>query len=175
MEEKEKDTKNAEKAIADEAEAKKGKSDDCADIKERFLRLAAEFDNYKKRAAKDMESAKGRGKAELMVKILPVLDEFELAAETLDMENDKERGIALVFSNLYDIMKKEGLREIESIGIFDPYKHEIILAKESEKKEGTIIKAIRKGYMFNEIMLRPAYVIVSKGAGEAQGSEDRGN
>jgi molecular chaperone GrpE len=165
-----------------EEENKKGKSAEEADqeekteevkteneeFKERLLRMAAEFDNYKKRATKDIDNAKGMGKAELIAKLLPIIDEFHLAIESLEMKTEQERGLALVLSNFTDVLKKEGLKEIDCNGVYDPYKHEVIMTKESKEKEGTVIDVIRKGYALNEIMLRPASVIVSEGSGKKE-------
>ncbi len=149
-----------------EKEAKEEKKDESNELKERIARFAAEFDNYKKRTAKEIENAKNMGKAEFASRMIPILDEIELAIESLEMKSEKEKGIALVFSNMLDVMKKEGLKEIESSGRSDPYRHEVILARESEKEPGTILEVVRKGYTFNGIMLRPASVIVSTKAKE---------
>lgn len=154
---------DGQKAEAKEQEECAGEKGDSADLKVRLLRLAAEFDNYKKRSAKEMESARSLGKAELARKLLPVLDEFGLAMDAIEAKGDVDKGVALVFSNLIDTLKKEGLSEIETYGTADPYKHEVILTKESSSKEGSILEVVRKGYLLNGIMLRPASVIVSKG------------
>jgi molecular chaperone GrpE len=150
------------------------KSEDAelAEMKDRLLRLAAEFDNYKKKTAKDMDSAKNVGKAELIKKLLPALDEFELALYAFsnsDSEKSNAKGIELVFSNIADALKNAGLKEIDAKGRYDPYKHEIMMIKESKEPEGTIIEVVRKGYYFNEIMLRPSSVIVSKNNVSKQG------
>jgi molecular chaperone GrpE len=146
-----------------EAEEEKPKQEE--DYKEKMLRLAAEFDNYKKRVRNDVENAKGMGKAEMLKKLLPVLDEFELAIMSANENADKNlvKGIEMVYSNFMDTLKKEGLSEMKVNGIFDPYKHEIIMTKEeSKKKPGTILEVIKKGYMFGDIVLRPASVIIAK-------------
>lgn len=141
--------------------------EDSAELKDRLLRLAAEFDNYKKRAARELDASKSMGKAELLKKILPTLDELELALASLDRENSgSKKGIELVYSNLMDALKAEGLEVMKTDGKFDPYRHEIMLVKESNKGEGTIIEVVRKGYLLNGIMLRPASVIVAKGKQE---------
>lgn len=146
--------------------------EEVSEIKDRLLRLAAEFDNYKKRVAKESENARSIGKSEAITKLLPTLDEFELAIES--MKNDeKSKGITLIFSNFMGALKSLGLKEIDADGKFDPYRHEIMLATESEKPEGTIIEVIRKGYMLNDIMLRPASVIISKGAVKKDEKEEK--
>jgi molecular chaperone GrpE len=166
-EKKENDSKN-EEAAPEKAEQKPTAEEE---LKDRLLRLAAEYDNYKKRTMKEVEGAKLMGRAELMLKMLPILDEFEIALDALDIKVEKEKGLALVFSNFVDTLKKEGLTELVAKGVVDPYKHEIMLAKEGNEKEGTIIDVVRKGYMLNGIMLRPASVIVSKGVAETEKKE----
>ncbi len=129
-----------------------------------MLRLAAEFDNYKKRTKSDVEKAQMIGKAEMVRKLLPVLDEFELAMLSLDSNQDRSlaKGIEMVYSNLVDSLKKEGLEELDTKGVFDPYKHEIVVSRPDKKKPGTILEVIKKGYTFNGMMLRPASVIIAK-------------
>lgn len=137
------------------------------ELKDRLLRMAAEFDNYKKRTAKEVENSKNVGKAEIVRKLLPVLDEFELAFGAVkDEKNSQLKGIELVYANMLDALKAEGLSQIETKGIADPFKHEVMLAKESEEEQGTVLEVIRKGYTFKEMLIRPASVIVSKGREE---------
>lgn len=167
MAEGKKEERSAEEAGAEAEEPKAGPEE----LKDRLLRLAAEFDNYKKRSAKEVESAKTVGKAELAAKLLPILDEFQLAIENLDMNTEKGKGMAIVLSNFGDVLKKEGLQEIECRGVYDPYRHEIMMTKESDEKEGVILNVVRKGYLWDEIMLRPASVIVSKGSREEEETE----
>ncbi|MEM0094385.1 MAG: nucleotide exchange factor GrpE [Candidatus Micrarchaeaceae archaeon] len=128
---------------------------------DRYLRLAAEFDNYKKRAAKDAESIKTLAKAELVKKILPTIDEIEIAIDSLSSSDSARKGLELIYSNMLTELKKEGLSQIETDGQFDPYKHEILMTKESTEKPGSILEVVRKGYMLNDILLRPAAVIVA--------------
>ncbi len=157
------DKKEEEEEKMEEKQPEEKKEED--NYKERMLRLAAEFDNYKKRVKNDVENAKGIGKAELLKKLLPILDEFELAVMSANSNDDKNlvKGIEMVYSNLVDALKKEGLSEMKSTGIFDPYKHEILMTKEDQKKKpGTILEVVKKGYMFGDIILRPASVIIAK-------------
>ncbi len=142
-------------------------------LRESLLRMAAEFDNYKKRVSKEIENSEQKGKMSLAAKLLPVLDEFEIAVNNTDMTTEHGKGIAIVLSNLTDILKREGLAEIESCGLFDPYRHEVLMTKESEEKEGTILITVRKGYMWKEVMLRPASVVVSKGKGSAADKQEK--
>ncbi|MGC8547925.1 MAG: nucleotide exchange factor GrpE [Candidatus Micrarchaeia archaeon] len=156
-----------EKKQQQESELEK-KEKEIAELKDRFLRLAAEFDNYKKKVASDIQSAKDIGKAELIAKLLPAIDAFEIAIYSVNgaEQQERDKGFELVFSELYDALKAEGLREIEAKGKYDPYKHEVVLTRPSDKEEGSVIEVVRKGYMFNGILLRPASVIVSNGKKE---------
>jgi molecular chaperone GrpE len=162
---------SGEKGLGAPEKEEAGKAKPEEELRERLLRLAAEFDNYKKRTAKDIENAKNIGKAEMALKLLPALDESELALNALGEKGAKE-GIGMVLANLTDALKGLGLVEVDAHGTFDPYRHEIVLARESEKKEGTILEVVRKGYELNGIMLRPASVIVSKGTAEAAGRKE---
>jgi molecular chaperone GrpE len=151
------------KTEEDKSENKKAENGESIEVlRESLLRLAAEFDNYKKRTYKEIEISEQRGKMNLARKLLSILDEFELAAKNMDMSTEEGKGIAIVLSNFIDILKKEGLSEMESTGIFDPYKHEVLMTKESNEKEGTIIATLRKGYLWKDMMLRPASVVVAK-------------
>ncbi|MDE1811098.1 MAG: nucleotide exchange factor GrpE [Candidatus Micrarchaeota archaeon] len=170
-----------------EAEAAAGKEETAAeaepqkekpkeeDGKEQMLRLMAEFDNYKKRVKGEISGAKDMGRAEVMLHMLPIVDEFDLAVAAMAKSEDKEalKGLEMLYSNLVSVLKKEGLAEMPVEGKFDPYKHEIILVRESDKKEGTILEVVKKGYTFNGTMLRPASVIIAKAAEAKQ--DDKNN
>ncbi|MGC9010645.1 MAG: nucleotide exchange factor GrpE [Candidatus Micrarchaeia archaeon] len=162
-----KEEKQEHQAEQSNKEEKLVKESEYLELKDRLLRLAAEFDNYKKRAARDIENSKLIGKAELMKKLLPTLDEFELAL-SVSKDSKDIKGFEMIFSNFIEALKSEGLSEIETNGKYDPYKHEIILTKESKEKDGTILEVVRKGYMLNGILLRPATVIVARHKEEAQ-------
>ena len=155
-------------AMADEAimeeKANEATPNGDAEMKEKMLRLAAEFDNYKKRTRKEVDEAGIVGKAALMKEILPVIDEFQLAILAMDKNGDKDmrRGVEMLYSNFMDTLKRNGLSEINCDGRFDPFKHEILMVKESKEKEGTILEVVKKGYEVNGRMLRPASVIVAK-------------
>lgn len=141
----------------------KRQKEDCAEIKEQMLRIAAEFDNYKKRIQKDIDSSEKLGKAALIKDMLPIVDEFELALLAINGNADKviAKGMEMLYSNFIDTLKREGLSEIGARGIFDPYKHEIVMTRKSSEAEGTILEVVKKGYMFDNKLLRPAAVIVA--------------
>ena len=127
-----------------------------------------------RRVKKDIEGAESNGKAMLLRNLLPIIDEFELAMLAINDSDDKNvvRGIEMLYSNLIDTLKKEGLGEVETKGLFDPYKHEIVMVRESEKEDGTILDVVKKGYTFDNRLLRPASVIISKNGSKPMDAED---
>ena len=96
--------------------------------------------------------------------MLPVVDEFQLAILAIDKAGDRDmlKGITMLYSNFMDTLKRNGLSEVNCEGRSDPFRHEIVMVMESKKKEGTILEVVKKGYMFDDMMLRPASVIVAK-------------
>ncbi len=133
-------------------------------MREQMLRIAAEFDNYKKRMRREMDVAEANGKASFAKEMLAVVDEFELALVAASRSGDKElaKGVEMVYANMVSTMRRMGLNEVDGKGGADPFKHEIVLAMESDKPDGTILEVVKKGYEFNGRLLRPASVIVSK-------------
>ena len=77
-------------------------------------------------------------------------------------DDELAKGIAMIYTNFIEALKKEGIEEIDAKGRFDPYKHEIVMTKESEKEDGTILEVVKKGYALGGLLIRPASVIVSK-------------
>ncbi|MGC8571835.1 MAG: nucleotide exchange factor GrpE [Candidatus Micrarchaeia archaeon] len=149
----------------EKTEPQENANKEISECKERLLRLAAEFDNYKKRVRIEIDSSKQNGKAEFIKELLPIIDEFELALIATKKSSDENitKGIELLYSNFIGMLKKEGLQEVPSDGVYDPYRHEIILLQEDNSKpDGTILEVTKKGYIFNGILLRAASVIVSK-------------
>lgn len=128
-------------------------------------RLKAEFDNYRKRVARDQQELAARAHERLVRELVPVLDDLERALEAAnEHENAKlEEGVALVHRSLADLLAREGLVEVDTDGKFDPHSQEALLAQPSEAEEGTVIQVLQKGYRLGDRVLRPARVIVSQG------------
>ncbi len=146
------------------------------DYKERLLRMAAEFDNYKKRVKRDIDESERNGKAQLMKQMLPILDEFELALSAVNgSKSNVAKGLEMLYSNMLDALKREGLSVVGCEGRFNPNIHEIIMVRESEHEEGTILEVAKKGYMINDRLLRPASVIVSKRIEKEEEQNDEDN
>jgi molecular chaperone GrpE len=130
-------------------------------------RLAADFDNFRKRAVRDQENLVARAHERLMKALLPVLDDIEraLVAAGEHEEARLHEGVELVARELREAVKREGLQEIETEGRFDPHVHEALLSQPSEQEEGTVIEVLQKGYRLGDRVLRPARVVISQGVG----------
>lgn len=136
---------------------------------ERLLRTTADFDNFKKRAARERTEAIQYANASLLQKLLPVLDNFEMALTAAQATKDEksaslQAGIVMVQSQLKSILAETGLEEIDAMGkTFDATLHEAISQQETDDvPEGQVVQQIRKGYKLRERLLRPAAVVVAK-------------
>lgn len=137
-----------------------------ADLNDKYLRLYSEFDNYRKRTAKErIELSKIAGE-DIFKSILPVMDDFERALKSITEAKDikaVEEGVSLIYNKLKNTLSQKGLEPMESIGKdFDPDLHEAItnVAAPSEDLKGKVIDEIEKGYMLNGKIIRFAKVIV---------------
>jgi len=132
-------------------------------------RVAAEFENYRKRVLRDQESLVARAHERLVRELLPVLDDLEraLAAAEEHEEAKLEEGVRLVHRELKAALDREGVAEIETDGHFDPHVHEALLSQPSEAEEGSVLEVLQKGYKLGDHVLRPARVVVAAPQGEA--------
>lgn len=157
------------RSSADEAEAKRVEY--LHDLK----RLAADFENYRKRVARDQEALVARANERLVKDLLPVLDDLEraLVAAHEHEEAKLEEGVELVERELRQALEREGLVEIATDGTFDPHVHEALLTQPSEDAEGSILEVLQKGYQLGDRVLRPARVTLSAGppAAAAEGGD----
>ncbi len=135
------------------------------DYLDQLRRLAAEFDNYRKRVARDQESVVARAHERLMKALLPVLDDLERALVAAEEHEEAKlhEGVGLVARELRKALEREGLEEIETAGAFDPHVHEALLSQPSELDEGSVVEVLQKGYRLGDRVLRPARVVVSQG------------
>jgi len=129
-------------------------------------RLKAEFDNYRKRVARDEAERAARTAERLLSELVPVLDDLERALEAAaEHEEAKlEEGVSLVYRSLADLLAREGLVEVPTDGAFDPHTQEALLAQPSEAEEGTVIQVLQKGYKLGDRVVRPARVVISQGS-----------
>jgi molecular chaperone GrpE len=146
---------------------------------DRLLRTTADFDNFKKRAAREKIESAQYASASLIQKLLPILDNFEMAltaAQTANAENPAggpakdsklaalQAGVLMVQQQFKAALQEAGLEEVDAAGkVFDPNVHEAISQQESaDVPEGNVLQQVRKGYKMKERLLRPAAVIVAK-------------
>ncbi|MEM3791561.1 MAG: nucleotide exchange factor GrpE [Candidatus Micrarchaeaceae archaeon] len=151
---------NQKKENGTKEKAEKTSETELQELKDSLVRLAAEFDNYKKSVSKQIENEKNFQIAKILADIVKILDELELAIKGLGDEDRK--GVGMIYTNLKESLRLHGLREIETKGKYDPRYHEVATVIESDKDDGEIVDVIRKGYMFNNVLVRPASVIISK-------------
>lgn len=144
-----------------EEEAKKAEEAES----ERYMRLMAEFQNYKKRAAKEKTDTLQYANEKIVGELLPVIDNFEraLATETDDIEG-YAKGMQLIFEQFKKALENAGLEEIKAEDeVFDPNMHNAVLAENVEDKEdGVITKVLQKGYKLRDKVIRPSMVAVNK-------------
>ena len=135
------------------------------EVDDRLLRLAADFENYKKRATRERLEYLTLANERLVKDLLPILDDLERALEAAaEHEEAKlEDGVRLVHRSLAQLLEREGLKQIDTEGAFDPHVHEALLAQPSEEHEsGDVLDVIQKGYKLGDRVIRPARVIVSE-------------
>ncbi len=150
----------------------KRKSDDYLT---RLKYLQADFENYRKRAERELREMEDFSTTKLVLKLLPALDELELAttAKSQDDGAGMVEGVTMVLKNMTAALEAEGLRPIEAIGKpFDPKLHEAVDKIESDREgEDIVIEEIRKGYTFRHRLLRPSLVKVE--LGKKEGKDDK--
>jgi molecular chaperone GrpE len=145
---------------ADELAAVTRERDEYLD---QLQRLKAEFDNYRKRAARDQEGLVARATERLVKELLPVVDDLQRALEAASQHEEAklEEGVRLVHRSLRDALAREGLVEIDTDGKFDPHVHEALLSQPSDAEEGSVLEVVQKGYSLGDRVLRPARVVIA--------------
>ena len=133
------------------------------------LRSQADFENYKKRSAREKEEAIKYANSSLLEKLISIVDNFELGLEAARGEGEKSpifSGMSMVLKQLMDFLAESGLQPIDAVAQkFDPNLHEAIAHEPSEHvPEGTVIRQTRRGYKLKDRLLRPSSVVVSSGA-----------
>lgn len=153
--------------VENEPEIEKIKTE-LQDAKDRYLRLAAEFENFKRRTAKErLELIQTAGK-DVIVDLLPVLDDSDRAQKQLETTDDAQlikEGVALVFQKLRHTLQSRGVKAMDTIGKeFDADLHEAIteIPAASEDKKGKVVDEVIKGYYLNDKIIRHAKVVVGK-------------
>ena len=153
---------------------------EIADLKDKLLRKAAEFENYKRRTENDQLSLLKYAAESFITRLLPVVDDFERSIEHMDSAKDVEsikKGVLLIYDKLMKILTDQGVKKIEAVGRpFDVEYHEALLQRKADDVEPhTVLDEIEKGYMYKDKVIRHSKVIVSEDLGEdsTPDSEDK--
>jgi molecular chaperone GrpE len=150
--------------------------DELSRVKNRLAYLAAEFDNYRKRVAREKEAVVAYGNERILLAILPFVDNLERAISQTNADTPADAllsGVQMTYDQILGELRKFGLEQISAVGeSFDPNRHEAIARVAWEgKPEGAVLAESRKGYLLNGRLLRPAQVTVAQGPPEAGAQE----
>jgi molecular chaperone GrpE len=165
--EKELETEELEKEI----EVLRGELENCKKIEgeyiDRIKRIQADYDNYRKRTLKEHLEHIKRANKDLIEKLLPIIDNFEMALEAgkkLEEEDDFYKGVKMIYDNLMELLKKENVKVINPVGEeFNPEICDVAVTENVKGvDEGRILEVLRKGYMIDDFLIRPAVVKVCK-------------
>jgi molecular chaperone GrpE len=134
--------------------------------KEKFLRKAAEFENYKRRTENDQLNLVTYAAESFIKKILPIVDDFERSLEHINDSNDYEKlkeGVQLIYNKLVKVLDEQGVKKIEAVGKpFDVHYHEALMQKaDNSVPPHTVLEELEKGYMYKDKVIRHAKVVVS--------------
>lgn len=139
---------------------------EMADLSNRLLRTQADFENYRRRTAKEREDLIAYANQRLLISFLPVLDNLDRALSAPKVEGDEKlrQGVELTARSFREILSKEGVIAIEAVGTpFDPNLHEAVMTVESDEHEdGLVVAEFQKGYKLADRIIRPSMVQVSK-------------
>jgi molecular chaperone GrpE len=143
------------------AEAEAKRDEYLADLQ----RIAAEFDNYRKRVARDQQALVARASANLVERLLPVLDDLERALDAAERHEEATvlDGVRMTRDALQGVLAGEGLVEIEADGAFDPHAHEALMTTPADGvPSGDVVEIVQRGFRLGDVVLRPARVIVAE-------------
>lgn len=142
-------------------------TNECEELSNRYIRLQADFNNFKKRVEKERENTYQYATQDIMTSLLPVLDNFDRALGVDTGETNVEnlyKGVEMVYNQLIEVLQSNGLEEIEAVNNrFDPNFHHAVVQEESEDHdEDVVIEVFQKGYKVKDKVIRPSMVKVSK-------------
>ena len=147
---------------------------DLEELKERYVRKLAEFENHKKRSERERQEYFKIALAGFVHDFLPVMDNFERALEharPADLESDFGQGVVIIRKQIAELWKRYGLIPIDTSGAFDPNLHEAVATEETDAvPPNTIVAELQRGYFLNDRLIRPAFVKVAVRKGESGGN-----
>ncbi len=147
-----------------------------AEQTDRFLRKAAEFENYKRRTENDQLNLIKYAAESFIIKLLPVIDDFERSLEHVDSANESlKEGIKLVYDKLIKVLDEQGVKKMNAVGKpFDVNFHEALMQRKDDKAEPhTVLEELEKGYLYKDRVIRHAKVVVSEDTSEESVGSDK--
>ena len=143
------------------------KIDEVKTLNDKYLRLAAEFDNYKRRAQRDQSDGIRFANEKIFKDLLPIIDNLERAIQCGSDQTSNEgllEGVELTYKQFLETLSKFGVRQLSSVGeLFDPAMHQAVAQVDSDTaKPNTVVEEFQKGYFLHERILRPTMVTVAK-------------
>lgn len=142
------------------------KEEELTQLNQRYLRLAADFENYRRRTSQEIEEIRRTAAERLLLGMLPLLDNFERAIASAQEHRPQQdfAGIEMIYRQLLDILSQEGVTQLKAVGEpFNPVYHEAFAQVETDEwPEGTVTMELRRGYLLRDKVLRPAFVQVAK-------------
>jgi len=139
------------------------KEQKIGELTDALQRLQAEFDNYRKRTETENQTFKQYAEEEFVKKLLPTIDNFELAFANKASPEDFQKGMELIYSQLFSTLEESGLKPIDPQGKFDPREHEALMTEQTNKVENnTITETLQKGYKMHDKVIRTAKVKVAR-------------
>jgi molecular chaperone GrpE len=176
-----KSTEPEEKSEIEKAEEKISELEtQVKELQDKFLRKVAEFENYKRRSENDQFNLITYGAESFIVKLLPVVDDFERSLQHIDSANNSDsikEGIKLVYDKLIKVLDEQGVKKMESVGKpFNVDYHDALMQRKDENAEPhTVLEEIEPGYIYREKVIRHAKVIVSEDLSESNTQSDEPN
>lgn len=134
------------------------------DLHDRLLRKTAEFDNYRKRVDRERREHADQSVTDLLLDMLLVVDDFELALGVETADASYRKGVELIYAKVTDLLRRQGVKPIEAVGKdFDPNVHQAVAHEDSAShRDGEVMAELRKGYTRNDRLLRPSMVKVAR-------------
>jgi molecular chaperone GrpE len=150
---------------------------EAARLKDQWMRVAADFDNFRKRTRRDIDDARKGGREELLKELLPVFDNLERAMQSAGRAQDVKAvsdGLAMVLKQFVDVLGRVGITKVKTVGSsFDPQVHEAIQQVETnEHPVGTVVAEVQPGYVHGDRLVRAAMVVVAKPKAGATSEEE---
>ncbi len=141
----------------------------CAELQDRYIRLAADFDNYRKKFEREREAIVSLANQNLIAELLVIVDDFERALASIENVENRE-GLEMLQKNFVKILESHGLQAIECLGRkFDPNFHDALLQEPSDRESGTVLEEYQRGYMLRSRVIRPSKVKIAEEIRDREG------